>query len=148
MLLVLGGADCLLTVAEVARKLRVCKASVYKLVAEGKLPHVRIGNQIRLVPSAIAGRFPQLEAAQRRRDDPGPKRPVVFVRLDGHIPTWLCGGVFEVRFYASDAGRSQPTAFLDSLPARDRAQVVADIVCRKQEQDAGIAAARARMKKL
>jgi hypothetical protein len=103
--------------------------------------------------------------------------------------------VFQVRFYATDAGRSQPTEFLDALPARDRAQVVADVmalrdhglqapismkpikgartghvgdpdggfrtlfchrggviwilhVCKKQDQDAGIEAARARMKKL
>jgi phage-related protein len=104
--------------------------------------------------------------------------------------------VFEVRFYASDAGRSQPTEFLRTLPSRDRAQIVADItalrdhglqapismkpikgrpnrglfeirtggfrtlfcqkggvvwilhVCKKQDQDAGIEAARARMKKL
>lgn len=104
--------------------------------------------------------------------------------------------MFEVRFYASDAGRSQPNEFLDALPARDRAQNVADImacrdhglqapismkpikgrpnrglfeirtggfrtlfcqragvvwilhVCRKQDQGAGIEAARARMKKL
>jgi Gp49-like protein DUF891 len=104
--------------------------------------------------------------------------------------------VFDVRFFATDAGRSQPTEFLDGLPARDRAQIVADItalrdhglqapismkpikgrpnrglfeirtggfrtflcqkggvvsilhVCKKQDQDAGIEAARARMKKL
>jgi hypothetical protein len=36
--------------------------------------------------------------------------------------------VFEVRFYATDAARSQATGFLNSLPARDRAQVVADIM--------------------
>jgi excisionase family DNA binding protein len=47
LLLALGDADCLLTVADVARALRLSKATVYKLVAEGKLPHVRIGNQIR-----------------------------------------------------------------------------------------------------
>lgn len=104
--------------------------------------------------------------------------------------------MFEVRLYATGAGRSQPVDFLASLPARDRAQVVADIqalrdhgiqapismkpikgrsnrgmfeirtggfrtlltwkagviwilhVCRKQDQEAGIDAARARMKKL
>lgn len=104
--------------------------------------------------------------------------------------------MFDVRFYATNAGRSQPTDFLGSLAARDRAQIVADItalrdhglqapismkpikgrsnrglfeirtggfrtlfcqrggvvwvlhVCRKQDQDAGIEAARARMKKL
>jgi excisionase family DNA binding protein len=47
LLLALGDVDCLLTVADVARRLRVSKATVYKLVAEGRLAHVRIGNQIR-----------------------------------------------------------------------------------------------------
>ncbi|MFT3913407.1 MAG: type II toxin-antitoxin system RelE/ParE family toxin [Anaeromyxobacteraceae bacterium] len=104
--------------------------------------------------------------------------------------------MFEVRFYSTEAARSQPTDFLGSLPARDRAQVVADIaalrdhglqapismkpikgrqnrgmfeirtggfrtlfcqrsgvvwilhICRKQDQDAGIEAASARMKRL
>lgn len=50
VLLALGSADCLLTVADVARMLRLSKATVYKLVAEGKLPHVRIGHAIRFVP--------------------------------------------------------------------------------------------------
>jgi excisionase family DNA binding protein len=49
LLLALGDADCLLTVADVARRLRVSRATVYKLVAEGKLPHVRIGNSIRFL---------------------------------------------------------------------------------------------------
>jgi excisionase family DNA binding protein len=53
LLLALGGADCLLTVAEVARTLRLSKATVYKLVAEEKVPHVRVGNAIRFVPSAL-----------------------------------------------------------------------------------------------
>jgi excisionase family DNA binding protein len=56
LLLALGGADCLLTVADVARALRLSRATVYKLVAEEKLPHVRIGNTIRFVPGAIARR--------------------------------------------------------------------------------------------
>jgi excisionase family DNA binding protein len=50
LLLALGGADCLLTVADVARRLRISKATVYRLVAEGKLPHVRVGNSIRFLP--------------------------------------------------------------------------------------------------
>lgn len=102
----------------------------------------------------------------------------------------------EVRLFATPAGRSQPADFLATLPARDRAQIVADIsalrdhglqapismkpikgkpnrgmfeirtgpfrtffcwksgviwifhVCRKQDQDAGIDASRARMKSL
>jgi excisionase family DNA binding protein len=49
LLLALGGADCLLTVADVARRLRVSRATVYKLVADGKLAHVRIGNSIRFL---------------------------------------------------------------------------------------------------
>lgn len=117
-------------------------------------------------------------------------------RLDSRIPVWLYRSEFQVRFYATDAGRSQPIEFLDALPARDRAQVVADVmalrdhglqapismkpikgrsnrgmfeirtggfrtlfcqrggviwilhVCKKQDQDAGIEAARARMKRL
>ena len=116
--------------------------------------------------------------------------------LDIAISSWLYLVVFEVRFYATDAGRSQPVEFLDSLPVRDRAQIVADVaalkdyglqapismksikgrpnrglfeirtggfrtffcqksgilwilhVCKKQDQDAGIDAACARMKKL
>jgi excisionase family DNA binding protein len=53
LLLALGETDWLLTVADVARMLRLSKASVYRLVAEGKLPHVRIGNAIRFIPSQI-----------------------------------------------------------------------------------------------
>jgi excisionase family DNA binding protein len=50
LLLALGDGDCLITVAEVARRLRVSRATVYKLVAEGRLAHVRIGNSIRFPP--------------------------------------------------------------------------------------------------
>jgi excisionase family DNA binding protein len=60
LLLALGDADCLLTVADVARRLRVSKASVYKLVANGQLPHVRIGNQIRFVLGSVNCRSGQL----------------------------------------------------------------------------------------
>jgi excisionase family DNA binding protein len=44
----------MLSVAEAARRLRVSRATVYKLVAEGKLAHVRIGNQIRFLPGSLA----------------------------------------------------------------------------------------------
>jgi excisionase family DNA binding protein len=50
LLLALGDADCLLTVAEVARRLRVSRATVYKLVAERRLAHLQIGNSIRFPP--------------------------------------------------------------------------------------------------
>ncbi len=43
----------MLTVAEAARRLRVSRATVYKLVAEGRLEHVRVGNQIRFLPGAL-----------------------------------------------------------------------------------------------
>ncbi len=38
----------LLTVREVAVKLGVCTAIVYRLVASGELPHVRVSNAIRV----------------------------------------------------------------------------------------------------
>ena len=55
----------MLTVADVARRLRVCKATVYKLVQSGTLPHVRIGNGIRFAPWRVSGGRP---AAPRRRE--------------------------------------------------------------------------------
>jgi excisionase family DNA binding protein len=44
----------MLTVAEAARRLRVSRATVYKLVAAGRLAHARIGNQIRFLPGSVA----------------------------------------------------------------------------------------------
>lgn len=61
LLLALGGTDCLLTVAEVDRRLRVSRATVYKLVAEERLAHERIGNSIRfLAESALHGPKPRV----------------------------------------------------------------------------------------
>lgn len=37
-----------LTVAEVARELRVCRATVYALAERGELEHFRVGNSIRV----------------------------------------------------------------------------------------------------
>ncbi len=39
---------------EVAQRLRVCAATVYKLCAAGELVHVPISNAIRLAPSDLA----------------------------------------------------------------------------------------------
>ena len=39
----------LLTATEVAARLRVCTATVYKLCASGALPHVRVLNAVRVV---------------------------------------------------------------------------------------------------
>ena len=48
---------------DAARLLGVCPATVYKLCADGKLPHASILNAIRIVPADLA-RFVQ----GRRRD--------------------------------------------------------------------------------
>jgi excisionase family DNA binding protein len=43
-----GGRDQLLNVADVAERLGVCAATVYRLCERGDLPHVRIVNSIRV----------------------------------------------------------------------------------------------------
>lgn len=42
-----------LTPVEAAKYLRVCKATVYKLIKAGKLPAVRAGKQLRIARSSI-----------------------------------------------------------------------------------------------
>src|SRR5205085_1829206 len=42
------GVERLLTVMEVAERLRVCTATVYGLCKSGKLGHVRVANSIRI----------------------------------------------------------------------------------------------------
>jgi len=49
----LSFADRLLTVREVAAFLRVSTRTVYALCDEGKLPHIRIANAIRVQPAAV-----------------------------------------------------------------------------------------------
>ena len=44
------GRGQLLKVADVARKLGVCNATVYRLCESGALPHVRVVNSIRVRP--------------------------------------------------------------------------------------------------
>ena len=53
----------LLSVGEVARWLGVCTATVYALCAQGRLPHVRVLNAIRIGP----GDLKQFTEARRRR---------------------------------------------------------------------------------
>jgi excisionase family DNA binding protein len=43
-----------LTVKEAARALRVSKATVYRLVAEGRLQHFRVSNAIRIAERDVA----------------------------------------------------------------------------------------------
>jgi excisionase family DNA binding protein len=42
-----------LTPAEVAARLRVCRATVYKLCAKGELGHVRVGLSVRIAQSHV-----------------------------------------------------------------------------------------------
>ena len=42
------------TVRDVAQRLLVCSATVYKLCAAGELVHVRISNAIRVAPTDLA----------------------------------------------------------------------------------------------
>ena len=42
-----------LTPAEAAEYLRVCKATIYKMIKTGKLPAVRAGKQLRIARSSI-----------------------------------------------------------------------------------------------
>ena len=48
-----GGIERLLTVRQVAQRLGVCAATVYKLCALGRLRHVRVVNVIRVVPADL-----------------------------------------------------------------------------------------------
>lgn len=49
-----GGRERLLTVRQVAEKLQVSTATVYKLVNGGELAHLRVANAIRVAPSDLA----------------------------------------------------------------------------------------------
>ncbi|MFL5419561.1 MAG: helix-turn-helix domain-containing protein [Myxococcales bacterium] len=44
----------LLTVAEVARRLGVCRATVYRIRREGRLRHIRVSNAIRVPRRSFA----------------------------------------------------------------------------------------------
>jgi len=49
-----GGADHLLTVRQVAARLGVSTATVYRLVDRGELAHARVSNAIRFAPADVA----------------------------------------------------------------------------------------------
>jgi excisionase family DNA binding protein len=46
-------SEPLLTVGEVAARLRVSKATVYKLCTSGRLPAIRVLNAVRIAPTAL-----------------------------------------------------------------------------------------------
>nr|WP_164002149.1 helix-turn-helix domain-containing protein [Pyxidicoccus caerfyrddinensis] len=50
---VASGFGRLLTVREVAQRLGVCRATVYRLCEQGTLPHVRISNAVRVNAEAL-----------------------------------------------------------------------------------------------
>ena len=47
-------SEPLLSVKEVAARLRVCRAVAYRLCERGELPYIRISNAIRVAPAALA----------------------------------------------------------------------------------------------
>jgi excisionase family DNA binding protein len=53
-------APALISPQEVARRLGICRATIYNLCKRGALPHVRIGSRVRLalldVITALSGR--------------------------------------------------------------------------------------------
>jgi len=60
-----GGRGHLLTVRAVAARLGVSTATVYKLVAQGDLPHARVSNAIRISPDDIAAYLVRCRSAGR-----------------------------------------------------------------------------------
>jgi excisionase family DNA binding protein len=60
----------MLGVREVAERLRVCTATVYKLCASGALEHVRVVNSIRVREDALAA---FVAASSRSRNTRGPR---------------------------------------------------------------------------
>ena len=66
-----GGRDRLLRIADIAERLGVCAAIVYRLCERGELPHVRIVNSIRVrrtdLDAFLAGRETAAPNVGRRR---------------------------------------------------------------------------------
>lgn len=66
-----GGKGHLLTVRVVAGRLGVSTATVYKLVAQGDLPHLRVSNAIRVAPTDLDSYIAQCRGlAGDRKENP------------------------------------------------------------------------------
>jgi len=63
-----GYTEDLLSVAQVAARLRVSNATVYGLVERGALAHVRVSNAIRVAPADLAA---FVEASRKSNAPPG-----------------------------------------------------------------------------
>jgi len=61
------GPGALLTVTEVAQRLRVCNQTVYRLCQRGVLVHVRIIDSIRVRPRDLAAYIAAQSGVQKRR---------------------------------------------------------------------------------
>ena len=57
--------DAFLTVAEVAARLKVSKATVYKLIESGELGHCRVRNSIRISEATLSGKGLRADTAHR-----------------------------------------------------------------------------------
>ena len=76
-----GGAEedaALLSVRDVAARLGVCAATVYRLAAEGQLAHVRVLNAVRVAPRDLKA----FVAGRRRGGRPRPAGAGARVRRD------------------------------------------------------------------
>ncbi len=45
------GGETLMTALEIARMLKISKAKVYRLISQGRIPAVRIGRAVRVIPA-------------------------------------------------------------------------------------------------
>jgi excisionase family DNA binding protein len=66
-----GGRAYLLTVRAVAARLGVYMATIYRLTAQGALPHIRVSNAIRFAPEDVEAYL----AARRSRFATGREPP-------------------------------------------------------------------------